>query len=127
MKCFGRFFRQHVIHDPLAAYSHDDIESAALRILYPLPDARESWIGGTLEECDAADKRIEVLRGQYATYEPKRMRMAIFGWLDYATGKTRKARQDIETTRSLRELDDRRKKESARQSRIQDVLEALKP
>lgn len=61
-----------------------DAQMAALRIMGSVPRCQESWIGGTVENCDRALERVKEMRAQYATFEPRWMRKEIMGWLDFA-------------------------------------------
>lgn len=117
------------VADPLAGFTGDEIQSAALDILWNAGDrvsTDPSWIGGTVERCDAALERIDRLRTKYSTYEPKRMRKAIEHWLDYYEREAREDRRDCETRKSRIELDEYDEKCKRERSRINDLHASLR-
>lgn len=120
----ARFLRRE--DDPLAEFSDDEVESAALRVLKERPECRESWFGGTVAKCDETLAKIDELRGKYANIEPLRMRRAVIGWLDYFEHKARAARRDCETGKSRRDLDAHVAREAAKSVRVRAVLDRLR-
>jgi hypothetical protein len=105
--------------------SDDAVKDAALKIVWPLPDCSESWIGGTVEQCDRAQARLLERRAEFATFEPTWMRKAIMEWLDFAEGQIAEAREDCVTQKSRRDLDDYRARTKAENERAQQVLRSI--
>jgi len=112
--------------DPLAGFSDDEIQTAALDLVHPLPAGKPSWYGGTVKECDRALEQIVALRTKYAEYQPARMRRAILGWLDYAEREVMRDRADCVSGKSKRDLDAHSAREEQVSARSREVLAALK-
>lgn len=113
-------------NDPLAEFSDDEVESAALNVLKERPECGESWFGGTVAKCDKTLAKIDDLRGKYANIEPPRMRSAVMKWLDYFEYKAREARRDCETGKSRRDLNAHSAREAAKSARVRAVLDRLR-
>jgi len=103
-----------------------DIRSAALEIVWPLPQCSESWIGGTVEECDRAQMRLDERRREYINFEPPWMRAAIMDWFDFAETKIRKTRKDCLTQKSRKRLDEFGREQAEKSSRVRDILHSIK-
>lgn len=112
--------------DPLAAYSDDELQTAALRVLKERPSCSKSWIGGTVKQCDDALEHIKWLRLQYENYEPRRMRKAVMDWLAFYEREALENRRDCETQKSRRDKDEYRKKNDAREKVTRSILDTLK-
>lgn len=105
--------------------SSDDVSRAALTIVWPLPECNKSWSGGTMSQCDVAQKRLDDRREEFKSFEPAWMRKAIEHWFDYAQRNINEAREDCRTNKSRAELDayDRRRKAEAERTRM--VLKSI--
>jgi hypothetical protein len=112
--------------DPLAQFSDDELQTAALRVLDERPECHDSWFGGTVAECDAALQQVANLRVKYASYQPVRMRKAIMSWLDYFEHQAKESREDCVTQKSRRELDEYRAERNTEQARTNQVLDKLR-
>lgn len=110
---------------PAAEMSDDDLRRAALKIVYPLPRCSKSWIGGTVEQCDAAASKLAERRKEFRNFEPLWMRGAIMSWFDFSEQQIKEAREDCLTQASRKDLEAYRERERVRQERAQAVLRSI--
>ncbi len=115
--------------DALSAFSNDEVQSAALGIIWDAGDRVEtdaSFWGGTVQRCDETLARLDQLREKYAAYQPPRMRKHIMAWFDYYERKARDNRRDCETQKHRRDHEAYCKKSNAKSARVRDLHAALK-
>lgn len=108
-----------------AGMTADDIERAALQIVHPLPGCLQSWIGGTVQQCDEAQAYVAKRRKEFAAFDPIWMRKAILDWFDFAEGEIQKNRDDCITQASSKNLDDYRKRSGDENDRVQKILRSI--
>lgn len=111
--------------DPLSGFSDDELQTAALRIMPERISTQQSWIGGTVAQCDEALIRCALLREKYKDYSPPRMRKAIMGWIDHFEYMARKDREDCKTQKSKNEQIAYRARCEAEQEKTRRVLDTL--
>jgi hypothetical protein len=105
--------------------SNDDISNAALKIVWPLPSCSKSWIGGTVEQCEFAQKRLIERRKEFETLAPPWMRKAVMHWFDFSQREINEAMEDCRTNKSRRERDEYQKRRSEEQDRAQQILRSI--
>ena len=112
--------------DPLAEFSAEELQSAALKMpnVYPAINRPSDsfWGGRDFRECDRCQARADAVRAQYATYEPRRMRNAILDWMDYADRNIAEVREDIRTQATRRRMDAFRAESEQERERQRAVL-----
>lgn len=106
--------------------TRDDAHRAALKIVWPLPSCRDSYLGGTVEACDEALEDIAQRRKKFATFEPDWMRVEIMEWLDFAERDARECREDCETRESEKSLQDYRRARDEEDKRAERVLDFVR-
>lgn len=106
-----------------AGMSNDDVDMAALQIAKPLPECHDSYIGGTVAECDAVLTEIARRRAELPSVRPEWMRDAVSHWYDYFESEARKHRADCVSQRSKREFDEYRAERDAQNKRVREILE----
>lgn len=115
--------------DPLADFSADELQAAALKMPNVYAAIRRPsdsfWGGRDFRECDACQARADAVRAQYATYEPRRMRNAILDWMDYADRHIAEVREDIRTQATRRRMDAYRAEQEAKGERHRELLATL--
>jgi len=110
----------------LEGFSKDAWSTVALRMLHGQYDTSSSWIGGTIDKCEAALKRIAEARIEYANLEPSRLRHEIMGWLDYYEKGARDNLADCISQKSRKELDNNRAEREKENEEINRLSEALR-
>lgn len=116
--------------DPLANYTDDDLNQAAVMLLTPKPKCDQSYLGGTVADCKLALVTIAALRKQYANYQPKRMRDVIIATLDSYESDVKEQLQDNITQASKKHMDEYEKQTNAALARadaIVGILDKLNP
>lgn len=108
-----------------AEMSKDDISRAALHIVYPLPTCSQSWIGGTVQQCDDALARVAKRRKEFENFDPPWMRAAIIDWFDYAEGDIKKTREDCITQKSKKDQEAFRESWRQERERTEQILKSI--
>lgn len=112
--------------DSLRNFSDEDLNLAALNIVWPLPQCRDSFWGGSLAQCDEAQAECDALREKYKAYEPIRMRKQIMGWITYAERNIKKDRSDVISQKTRKDMDAYNSRCKKENNKTQEVLDALK-
>lgn len=89
-------------------------------------DTSSSWIGGTVDKCEAALKRIGEARIEYAHLEPSRLRHEVMEWLDYYEKGARDNLADCISQKSRKELDSTKAEHEKENEEINRLSEALR-
>ena len=114
--------------DPrLADFTHDDIYTAARRLIHPrIPHVFPSYLGGKLEDVARAETVLANLRLEYKNYEPIEMSEEIFHWLDFFANRLAETKEDIITQKTKKEQDARHKEQEDKNNRADRLLRKLK-
>lgn len=118
-----------MVGDPTHGFSDDEVDSAALKLVYGCPEGTSAWMGGTVEKNEAALAEVQRRRQQYVNYEPVRMRRAIMKWFDYYERQCRKKIEECRTydaDKERRERAEREEKGRARDRRVQELTDRLR-
>lgn len=124
-RIFGNHKQTSSVNDELAKFSKDELRSAALTLIWPLPDVHDSFWGGTLEEAINAQKQCIILREKYKNYEPKRMRREILSWISYAEGEIARNKADIISQNSKKHMQRYKNKREIEQTKTNEILQIL--
>lgn len=105
--------------------SKDDIRRAALNIVYPIPSCSESWMGGTVQQCDDASARVVERRKEFGNFDPPWMREAIMHWFDHADYMINRTREDCVTQKSRKNLEAYSERTDRERERAAQILKSI--
>lgn len=112
-------------HDKCRYFTEQDFSRVALDMVYPGPKTRDSFWGGTIEECEAAFKECGAIREKYRNLEPRRLRSAVMHWADHFEHRAKEDLADIKSQTRKREMDaynERSAKEAERVRELTDLI-----